>query len=150
MKHTDKLCESAAMVNPWLRILFFALINTCFLLIYATVSSPLLPYSYSDYDIFRAVALIWKQGGLPYVDIFDNKGPMLYLFYLLGITISAGKVGLFLIEIMLMTWSAELIYRIGRAMNVSHASIMLKSLVNLDSNVLRGIPLTINAMWRVC
>lgn len=43
-----------------------------------------------DYDpgVFQTVAMIMQKGGMPYLDTFDHKGPLLYLYHFLGMNIS--------------------------------------------------------------
>lgn len=36
-----------------------------------------------DEEVYFQIAHFWKQGGIPYREIFDHKAPMLYFFYVL-------------------------------------------------------------------
>ncbi len=48
------------------------------------------------------VGKLWKDGILPYVEVFDHKGPFLYFVYLVGLTINV-KYGIWILQI-IMLW----------------------------------------------
>ncbi len=56
-----------------------------------------------------------KKGFLPYRDIFDNKGPLLYLINFLGILLTNhGYMGIWLIEVIFMFFDLVFIDKICR------------------------------------
>jgi hypothetical protein len=62
-----------------------------------------------DHSVYMIVARGWKEGAIPYRDLFDHKGPLLYLPYLLACQInpnSAAPLG----AIMLAFTAASLYY----------------------------------------
>lgn len=54
-------------------------------------------YAGVDSSVFRTVAMYMRDGYMPYRDIFDHKGPLLYLYNRLGMLISDWK-GVWVIE----------------------------------------------------
>ena len=68
---------------------FFALLAASFLtMFFCCVHSPFYRYSvYQDANIFMAVGQAMKQGLMPYRDVFDHKGILLYLINYFAATI---------------------------------------------------------------
>lgn len=66
-----------------------------------------------DNTIFKLISYAWLQGEIPYVDIFDHKGPYLYLIDALGLYMSK-KWGIFFLEFLNLWLFLELLYRTGR------------------------------------
>ncbi len=46
------------------------------------------PCTLTDSSVFRTVAVVMQQGGMPYLDSFDHKGPLLFVYYYLGMGLS--------------------------------------------------------------
>ena len=68
---------------------FFA----CF--IFDTYLNPLLINSGDDCSVFLQMGLAISKGEIPYVDLFDHKGILLYWIQALGIFVSKGHWGVF-------------------------------------------------------
>ena len=63
-------------------------------------TSPLYPYSFSgDASIFALIGKGIVNGKMPYVDLFDHKGPVLFFIEALGYGI-AGRTGIFILQCM--------------------------------------------------
>lgn len=99
-------------------LILFAL---SFLIIFAFGFNSSIFYSdYSgDYSVFKLVGKSWLEGTIPYRDLFDHKGPVMYLIQMAGLCISGGKLGIFLIEVIFCFASFTIIYFIGRALKTS-------------------------------
>jgi hypothetical protein len=87
--------------SPWIIwgiCLFFALL---FLFI-ASKSSPLYPINdWTDANTFFTVGKGMMNGKVPYLDLFEQKGPLLYLIYGLGYLISHTTfLGVFIFEVL--------------------------------------------------
>lgn len=103
------------------RCLLWLIVAGVFVALFCYFTSPLNPYSGADYDIFRVIGGGWTQGAVPYRDLFDNKGPMLFLLNALGMWLSWGKTGIFLLESVWLAASLELMWRLGRTMGLNGA-----------------------------
>lgn len=57
-----------------------------------------------DSGCFMYIGQNWLRGLVPYVDMWDHKGPMLYLFNLLGLLIDE-KNGVVYLQFFLSTWA---------------------------------------------
>lgn len=97
-------------ISEWGILLFLAL----FVKLLLDQASILNDCYSGDYGVFLQVAQAWKSGLTPYLDIYDNKGPMFYLFYLLGYYIVPGKVGIGILSILNLTVVLKLIVSISR------------------------------------
>lgn len=82
-----------------LRLLLAALTAVAFLAVCALSTTPLLRYNVGqDAAFFRLVGQGMTQGGLPYRDYFDMKGPYLFLMEYLGQRCFPGRMGAFALE----------------------------------------------------
>ena len=86
----------------------------------ASDSSPLAADFTADYAVFQTMARGWIDGMLPYRDLFDHKGPVTYLLYMLGFLICPGKTGVYIVEVIFAATTFELLFRCGRALNISN------------------------------
>lgn len=79
---------------------------------FAPFASKSAPY---DAGVFVFVAKKMLAGALVYRDIFDHKGPLLYLFNMLGLTVSRGSVtGIWVVDLLCLSVSSLLMYRTAR------------------------------------
>lgn len=79
----------------FLLIGLYAIVGFFAQLLFAISVSPLSSFEGYDVVVFKHMAENILQGRIPYYDLFDHKGPALYLFYVLGLWLSDGKWGLF-------------------------------------------------------
>ena len=101
--------------NIWIRLLLWLIISVTVVLVFASSTSPFYVTNGGDSALYRSVGYMWQQGSLPYVDIFDNKGPYLYLIERLGALLSGQAVwGIVLLQVLNLAIVAELCYRIAR------------------------------------
>lgn len=64
-------------------LILFCVIFTLILLV--PISPTVIPYPGMDSSFFIFIAKVWKNGGIPYIDAFDHKGPVIYLINLIGL-----------------------------------------------------------------
>ena len=119
------------------RIYLYALLigYACLLMFFCTKSSPL--YIINDWYDANAYFTMGKgtmNGAVPYRDLFDHKGPLLYLLYGIGYLIdSTGFFGIFLIQSIFMSLTMIFCYKIAKLYidNYFHAIIISMSLWGL-------------------
>ena len=77
-----------------------ALLAAAAVLLTASTSSPLYATNFwTDTNIYFTIGRGIRHGLMPYRDLFDHKGPLLYLLYALGALISEkGFIGVFALE----------------------------------------------------
>ncbi|MBQ9001422.1 MAG: hypothetical protein IJ087_06175 [Eggerthellaceae bacterium] len=71
----------------------------------------------TDSAVFTYIGRVMSAGGAPYVDVFDHKGPLVYLLNAIG-TLGPSTWVLWLVEWLFLTASLCLAYRMGLAMGV--------------------------------
>ena len=89
----DRICS-----NRWFPLLFIP-IAVCFLLLYSFTTSPLFLNDGMDSAVFKTMGLAILKGKIPYVDIFDHKGPILYFINAFGQWLIPGRMGVFLLQV---------------------------------------------------
>lgn len=72
-------------------IIFSFLGSTIFLLIFSWSTSPLYLTYGGDSLFFQIIGLGITQGKIPYVDLFDHKGPVPFFMDALGYSLGIGK-----------------------------------------------------------
>lgn len=75
----------------------------------------------TDSSVFQYVARVILRGGMPYVDAFDHKGPLLYLINVVGLLINQWR-GIWLVELGTLYITFLLIYKTARLMCSRRAS----------------------------
>lgn len=107
------------IINQLLLLLLFVLFSAIILTVFPSSSTILYPQCGSDYIIFQTIGNGWLNGKLPYTDLFDHKGPLIFAIYSLGALIFKGKLGIWLLELLFVTVSMWMIYLLGRTIDVS-------------------------------
>ena len=96
------------------------LMSVAFLYFFSTSTSPYSNSLGDDSAIFQAVGKGWAEGLMPYVDLFENKGALIFLIDALGYMIYP-RYGIFLLQIpatyisFLFTWRSLGIFLSGKA-----------------------------------
>ena len=91
----------------------FPLLALPLLLLMSTSTSPLYYHGGYDSAIFQEMGLGILHGRMPYRDLFDNKGPLLYLINALGMLIG-GRTGVFLLQWVFNSLTLWLLYKTAR------------------------------------
>lgn len=91
--------------------LIFIPIAFLFTLIYSWATSPLYLGDGLDSSIFKTIGLGMTQGRMPYTDLFDHKGGILFLIQYLGCLISTSRWGLFIVQIIFLSASLFFLFR---------------------------------------
>lgn len=80
--------------------IYLAVISFLFLLFYSANTSPLYPDFHGwDSAFFTLVGRMIHSGKIPYVDIIDSKGPLLYWIYALGDCFPDVRTGVWLLQL---------------------------------------------------
>lgn len=92
--------------------LLLPLLSFVFLLIYSPSTSPLYLYEGFDSCTFKTIGIGILEGKVPYTDLFDHKGPVLFWLNALGLLF--GRTGLFVLETTFLSVTLVYIYKIAR------------------------------------
>ncbi|MCM1041023.1 MAG: hypothetical protein NC396_01160 [Bacteroides sp.] len=97
--------------SPFLWLIWIAL-ATIFCLMFAWTVSPLFVFEGADSSIFKIMGLGILDGKLPYRDLFDHKGPL--IFYINAVALGmGGKTGLYLLSVLFLSVTLYLIYLVS-------------------------------------
>ena len=98
-----------------------------FALIFYTFNTPLGPTIGSDNAMYLTLGTALARGYRPYLDIFDHKGPLLYLLQLLPQALSGGNstLAVFLMELAFLFASLRVLAAIARTLSVPEALCQL-------------------------
>lgn len=78
-----------------------------------SVMSPLYDVIKVDQNVFAQIGLLITDGGTPYVDLFDHKGPIIYFIYAIGELLNY-KYGVFTLQIVNLLISFAVWYKTAR------------------------------------
>lgn len=87
------------------KMLLFCLGISLIVLLFTSANSPLYPMNFlPDINIYFTIGKGWINGLIPYMDVFDQKGPIVYLIYALGALISSKTfIGIYILEVISFT-----------------------------------------------
>ncbi|MCD7824891.1 MAG: glycosyltransferase family 39 protein [Clostridiaceae bacterium] len=88
-----------------------------------------------DASIFTMMGKAWANGLIPYKDIFDHKGPIIFFAYMIGYLIKP-ELGIFLFELLAIWVSVVFAYKIGCLVYGRTAGVVSVLCVLLYSTVL--------------
>ena len=97
-------------------------VSVAFVLMFSYSTSPLYNLLGGDSSIFQVVGKYWSQGYLPYVNVFDHKGPLIFFVNMLGYMIHP-RTGVAVIQIIALYVSLMFVWR---AMSLYSASTAAK------------------------
>ena len=81
-----------------------------------------------DSSIFHYVARVMKDGGMPYLDTFDHKGPLVYLIDVLGLSINE-KIGVWIMELCFILIALIYSYKLATLFGAGKKTAIVSSLV---------------------
>ena len=127
-KTRDEQTKLSFTLRAAIYILLFLLSAALTELILSVSTSPL----YSDYcrdsAMFQTIGKYWTEGYLPYVDLFDHKGPLIFFIDALGYAIG-GKAGLFALQVVFFAGAEFAAYRLLRCRLPRAASLVFALLL---------------------
>lgn len=96
------------------RSIFWAFLGSlAFLLVFSWSTSPLYLTYGGDSPFFQIIGLGITQGKVPYVDLFDHKGPVPFFYDALGYSLGLGRCGIFILQVVSLTVTVCLMRRIA-------------------------------------
>ncbi len=83
-----------------------------FVLFFSVSTSPLYASYGSDSAIFQVIGKYWELGKIPYRDLFDHKGPFIFLVDAIGYFITGTREGIAVVQVISLFVSLIGIYKI--------------------------------------
>ncbi len=93
--------------------LYYLPITLLFVLIKSYSTSPLYINEGTDSAIFKTMGLVMAKGGVPYIDYFDHKGPVLYYINYLGYLLIPSREGVFVLQVIWMLLLCVLFHKLS-------------------------------------
>lgn len=132
MKHKNEPDTCAAVAAPqakrnfylrfagWTDGSIWRQIGICFLLsavtvtVFSVYTTPVTPYYGNDSAFFLLLGKGVAAGKIPYLDLYDQKGPLIFYINALGYLLTGSRYGIFLLQLVNLTAASVLIYRLAR------------------------------------
>ena len=109
MKKLGKYLDERSLPRLGVLLCFSAV----FMLFASPYTTPLNAYYGYDSAVFMSFGKGITHGLRLYLDLYDNKGPMIFYFNALGYLLG-GRMGLWILQVVFMTFAFELSYRTAR------------------------------------
>ncbi len=107
------------MKKAYINILLL-IVASLFVTVFSVSTSPLYEFrDCLDQDLFLLIGKYWAKGCVPYVELWDQKGPLIFLIDAVGFYLCGDRVGVYLIQIAFMWANLILLYKIFRSNKVS-------------------------------
>lgn len=125
--------------------IFHFVYQYCYILILASAALlfcfqspfPFHTSSTMDSNVFMYIGKYMNEGLVPYRDMFDHKGPLIYILNWLGLLIGRGdSIGIWLIELLFMEFNIFAIYKTVLLFTRKKLTAVLTALVALSPIVL--------------
>lgn len=91
--------------------LFLGVISCIFVVLFSGSTSFLYKGFGHDSAIFFTVGKCWAEGKIPYVDVFDHKGPVIFFINMLGYQFTGNYLGVLAIQFVSMFFLCKLIQK---------------------------------------
>lgn len=88
-------------------------------------------YMSTDVSVWVNIARAMDQGKIIYSEIFDHKGPLLYVFYFFTYKIFNGKIGLLVLDYLCVLVDCIIIYGISKKITNSNSKSLLTVTVTM-------------------
>ena len=97
-----------------------------FVLFFSVTTSPFYEYViFNDSAMFQTIGRGWAEGVLPYVRLWDSKGPMIFLLNALGYMLTGTRFGICILQIAFMALTACVFFRWLSSVYSFRASLLL-------------------------
>jgi len=107
MISNDKIRKFFNFIKDKWKTFGYCFLISFVMLMLCSKCSFLYPFNgWDDFNSFYTVGSGWANGLLPYRDLFEQKGPLLYLIFMIGYLISPEKFsGVFVLEVIFLTFT---------------------------------------------
>lgn len=109
--------------SVWRLLAVSAVLSSLVLLVFSVYTTPLNPYYGYDSAFFQVIGRGIVCGKVPYIDLYDQKGPMIFYINALGYLLTGSRLGVFLLQVIFMTASVFVVYRLARLWLNSSAAL---------------------------
>lgn len=96
------------------RALVLLALSAAVITVFSVYTTPISPYYGNDSAFFLLMGKGVTQGKIPYLDLYDQKGPMIFYVNALGYLLTGDRYGIFLMQIVNLTAACLIVYRLAR------------------------------------
>lgn len=91
-------------------VFLFLFVSCIFTFIHSSSISPFLNKvcDGTDSTMFQVIGKGWLEGKIPYVDLWDSKGPLIFFINMLGYALTGSRTGIFIINI--ISWAFTIFF----------------------------------------
>lgn len=118
------------------------IIGILFILFCSYCTSPLYgDYYGGDSAQFLTIGKAWSLGKIPYKELFDHKGPVIYFIDMLGFAITGTKIGVCILQIISIIVTLNALFNIGKLCSESNlysVLVIVIALFFLKTNYVEG------------
>ena len=100
--------------NWFFLLIVSAAVSAVFLLFASPYTTPLNRYYGYDSAFFLLIGKGIRHGMLPYLDLYDQKGPMIFYINALGYLLTDSRLGVFLLQVVFMTGVLFVLWKFSR------------------------------------
>lgn len=91
------------------------LLSCIFVTLFSVTTSPIWDlFDTQDSYVYYLIGKYWTQGSLPYADLWDQKGPVIYFINAVGHTLTKSLTGVYLIQLIFMIATTYGMFRLYR------------------------------------
>lgn len=69
------------------------------------------PAEIVDPSFYKLIGWGWSEGKLPYIDLWDHKGPLIFFINAIGYILCGSEIGVMIIQVIFMTFTIFLVYQ---------------------------------------
>jgi len=112
-------------LSEWKKYSLYIVSSMLFLLLFSPYTSLLNDYYGIDSGMYWVIGDGILKGKIPYVELFDHKGPMIFLMWALGVFLGYGtKLGIFVLQVIFLVVDIVLIEKICNIFQASRIKRM--------------------------
>ena len=126
--------------NWFFLLIVSAAVSAVFLLFASPYTTPLNRYYGYDSAFFLLIGKGIRHGMLPYLDLYDQKGPMIFYINALGYLLTDSRLGVFLLQVVFMTGVLFVLWKFSRLFlgRTGSAAVLLLFLLLFCGTVKEG------------
>lgn len=111
--------NATILEKKWMVLLICFATSLVSMALFSISTSPLTPFEGLDVCVFKQMGGTMLQGKIPYYDLFDHKGPVIYFINALGLSLTSGRIGMF--SLVTLNCAFVLFYWYKTALNFTDA-----------------------------
>ena len=110
----ERPCANLSRKVPALWLLPGSLLAAVvFCLVFSVTTSPFYPWEGLDQAVIKTIGKGWAEGHLPYVALWDHKGPLFFLINAVGYLLTSDRIGIFMMETLFISAFIYFVFRTG-------------------------------------